>query len=66
MTFFAWTRSVSFHVVFKDILRYGSTSISSYKEYNFTISTHIISPIKSRDELSMTSFAFTKDTADEN
>lgn len=42
MTFFAWTRSVSFHVVFKDILRYGSASISSYKEYSFTISTHIM------------------------
>ena len=55
MTFVAWSRSVSFHDVFKDILgTEAEVLLSTMRKYNLAISTHIMVPIKSRDELSMT------------
>lgn len=63
MTFVAWSRSVSFHVVFKDILgTEAEVFLSTKGKYNLAISTHIMVPIKSRDKLSMTSFAYSERT----
>lgn len=66
MTFVAWIRSVSFHVVFKDILGTEARVFLPTKNTTLRLVHISSSPIKSRDKLSMASFAFTREAADEN